>query len=73
MVFKSEIGEKSLIKHLAVVEKVNIFPDRIVKSGQLVNCEDDARELRYADERDKAFMEKVIKANLDLVKGYKNE
>ncbi|MGB2631130.1 MAG: carbonate dehydratase [Candidatus Omnitrophota bacterium] len=72
VVFKSEIGEKSLIKHLAVVEKVNVFPGRVVESGQLVNCEDDARELRYSDERDKAFMEKVIKANLSLVKGYKH-
>jgi len=72
VVFKSEIGEKSLIKHLAVVEKVNVFPDRVVESGQLVNCENDARELRYADERDKAFMGKVIKVNLNLIKGYKH-
>lgn len=71
VVFKSEIGENSLIKHLAVVEKVNVSPDRVVESGQVVNCEDDNRGLRYADERDKAFMEKVIKANLNLVKGYK--
>ena len=72
VVFKSEIGEKSLIKHLAVVEKVNVFFDRVVESGQLVNCKDNVRELRLADERDKAFMEKVIKTNLNLVKGYKH-
>ncbi|MFH1863813.1 MAG: DapH/DapD/GlmU-related protein [bacterium] len=70
VVFKSEIGEKSLIKHLAVVEKVDVSSGRMVESGQLVNCEDDARELRCADEGDKAFMEKVIKVNLNLVKGY---
>ena len=62
-----------MLKHLAVVERVDVFPNRVIESGQLVNCEDDARELRYADERDNAFMEKVIKANLDLVKGYKHK
>ena len=70
VVFKSKIGEKSLIKHLAVIEKVNVFSGRVVESGQLVNCKDNVRELRYADERDKVFMEKVIKVNLNLVKGY---
>ncbi|MBU0478720.1 carbonate dehydratase [bacterium] len=72
VVFESEIGEKSLIKHLAVIEKVNVFSGRVVESGQLVNCKDNVRELRLADERDKAFMEKVIKTNLNLVKGYKH-
>jgi len=72
VVFKSEIGENSLIKHLAVVEKVNILPERVVESGQLVNSEDDATQLRNADKKDKEFMEKVVKVNLSLVKGYKN-
>ena len=71
MVFKSEIGERTLIKHLAVVEEVNILSDRVVESGQVVNCEDNSRELRYLDKKDIAFMEKVVQTNLNLVKGYK--
>ena len=71
VVFKSEIGEKTLMKHLAVVERVKILPDRVVESGRVVNCEGDSRKLRYADKKDEEFMEKVAQVNLDLVKGYK--
>ncbi len=71
VVFKSEIGEKTLIKHLTVVENANILSDRVIESGQVVTCEDDSRELRYADKKDKTFMEKVVRVNLNLVKGYK--
>jgi hypothetical protein len=55
------------------VEGVNISPGRIIESHSLVNCEEDTRELRYADKKYKEIMEKVIKVNLNLVKGYKNE
>jgi len=72
VVFKAEIGDGVCIKHLAVVERVDIIPERIIESHCLVNCEEDARDLRYADKKTKAFMEKVIKANLSLVKGYKH-
>ncbi len=72
VVFDAELKECVIVKHLAVVEKVNVFSDRVVESGQLVSCEDNVRELRRADERDKAFMEKVIKVNLNLVRGYKH-
>lgn len=70
VVFKSEIGEESLIKHLAVVENVNVPPDRVIESCQSLNREDDAKDLRYTDEKEKKFTEKVIKVNLNLVKGY---
>jgi len=73
VIFKSKIGEKSLVKHLAVVEKVDVFPERIIESDQLVNSEEDARELRYVDAKDREFMEKVVRVNLDLVKGYKRK
>ena len=72
VVFESEIEERALIKHLAVVEKVNILSDRVVESGQVVNCRDNSGKLKYADKKDKEFMEKVIKINLNLVKGYKH-
>lgn len=72
VVFKSEIGKKSLVRHLAVVETVNIFPERVVESGQLVNSAEGVRGLRCTGQRDKAFMEKVIKVNLNLARGYKH-
>lgn len=71
VVFKSEIDEGVVVKHLAVVEGVNIFSGKIVESSQLVNSEDDARELKYADKKLKDFVKRVVEVNLDLVKGYK--
>lgn len=73
VIFKADIGEDVYVKHLAVVEGVDVFPERVVESSQLVNHEDNVQELRYADKKDRKFMEKVIKANLDLVKAYKQD
>lgn len=73
VVFKSEIDEGVVVKHLAVVEGVNIFSGKVVESFQLVNSEDDARKLRYADKKLKDFVKRVVEINLDLVKGYKSE
>lgn len=70
IVFKSEIEEKCLIKHLAVVEDVSIFPKKVVESGQSIVCDDDARELKYISEKEKEFTERIVKANLELIKGY---
>lgn len=73
VVFKAEVGDGVYIKHLAVVEGVTVMPEKIITSSCLISCEDDARELGYVDKKHKEFMEKIIKVNLDLVKGYKNE
>lgn len=73
VVFKAEVGDGVCIKHLAVVEEVTVIPERIIESHSLINCEEDVRDLRYADKKYKEFMEKVIKVNLNLVKGYKTE
>jgi len=72
VVFNAEVGDGVCIKHLAVVEGANIISGRLIESRHLVNCEDDARELRCTDKKEREFMEKVIKINLDLVKGYKH-
>lgn len=73
VIFKAEVGDGVCVKHLAVIEGVTIMPGRIIESQCSIRCEDDARELRYADKKYKEFMEKVIKVNLELVKGYKGE
>lgn len=72
VVFKARIDEGAVIKHLAVVEGVNISLGRVVESGKVVRDEEDARELRNVDKKLKDFAKKVVKTNLDLVKGYKN-
>lgn len=71
VVFKSDIAEKSLIKHLVVVENINIFSRKKVESGQLVNSENDIKNLDDIDEEDEKFMAKVVEVNLNLIKEYK--
>jgi carbonic anhydrase/acetyltransferase-like protein (isoleucine patch superfamily) len=73
VVFRAEVGDGVCIKHLAVVDGVTVMPGRVIESSCFISCEGDARELGYADKKYKEFMEKVIKANLDLAKGYKSE
>jgi len=73
VVFRADIGEGVYIGHAAIVEGVDVLPERVVESGQILRCEDDARELKYADKDKKNFMEKVVRVNLDLGRGYKVE
>lgn len=73
VVFKAEIGDGVCIKHLAVLDGATVMSDRVIESSCLINCEDDARELGYADKKYKEFMKKIIKVNLNLVRGYKGE
>jgi carbonic anhydrase/acetyltransferase-like protein (isoleucine patch superfamily) len=72
VVFNADIGSGVCIKHLAVVEDVQVMPGKVIGSGSLVSREGDVRELRQAGETEKQFMENVIEANLELVEGYKN-
>jgi len=73
VVFNAEVAEGVVIMHLAVVEGVNILPERVVESSKLINSVDDVRELAHVDKELRGFAKRVIKTNLDLAKGYKNE
>lgn len=73
VVFNAEVSKGVLIKHLVVVEGVNIFPERVVESSRLINSEDEVKELRCTDKKSKDFMSNVLKANLDLLKRYKTK
>ena len=73
VVFNAEVGKGVIIMHLVVVEGVNIFPEKVVGSSQLISSIDAVRELKNVNKKLKGFAKKIIKANLDLAKGYKNE
>lgn len=72
VVFNSEVGQDVVIKHLVVVDGVNIPAKKIVESGKAIRDEKDMRELKHADKEIKDFVTKVIKTNLDLAKDYRN-
>ena len=73
VVFNAEVGKDVIITHLVVVEGVNILPERVVRSSQLIDSVAGVRELNGVDKKLKEFTEKIVKANLDLAKRYKNE
>lgn len=73
VVFNAEVGKGVIIKHLVVVEGVSISPEKVVGSSQLINSAAGVRELKGVEKKLKEFTEKIVKANLDLAKGYKNE
>jgi len=72
VVFNSEIGKGTVIMHSALVEGVNILSEKMVESSRSVTSMDDAGKLKQVDQKLKDFTHKVIKANLDLVKRYKD-
>ena len=48
VIFKAELGEGTVVKHLSVVEGVNIPPGRIVESVKLVSDESGVKGLNIA-------------------------
>ncbi|MBU1895006.1 MAG: carbonate dehydratase [Candidatus Omnitrophica bacterium] len=71
VVFKANIGDRVCVKHLAVVEGVDIPAGRIIESGRAIMDNNDALDLKYTSEEIKDFMAQVLKANLDLARLYK--
>lgn len=73
VVFSAKIGDGVYVKHLVVVENASIIPGRIVESHSLIDSDDAAKKLDYIGGKTRDFMKKVVDANLDLVRGYKND
>jgi len=73
VIFDAIVGNGAVIMHLAVVEEANIPSGRMVGSSLSISSIDDIEELKDVDGKLKEFAKKVIKTNLELVKGYKNE
>ena len=71
VVFNAELGEGVVVKHLSCVEGVKIPSKMLVPNGAIIDSENKAKDLETVTEELKSFSQKVIKANLDLVKGYK--
>lgn len=73
VIFDAKIENGAVIMHLAMVKGVSILPGRMVSSSKSISSIDETKELKQADKKLKEFAKKVIKANLDLVRGYKDE
>ena len=73
VVFKAEINEGTVIKHLTVAEGIKISSNKLVTNGTVIDSEDMIKQLAPATEKLKTFSQKVVRTNLDLVKAYKKE
>jgi len=65
VVFNTKIGEGVVIKHLAVVDGVDVSSERVVGSGGVINRQEKAKELKTVDMALKNFTQNVVKVNLD--------
>jgi len=70
VVFKTKIGDEVCIKHLAVVEDVDIPSGRLIESTRLVNTGESVKSLKCTDSESKEFAQRVVSANLNLLKKY---
>jgi len=71
VVFKSELGQGVVVKHLVLVVGANITAGRMITSGKKIKDEEDVKGLKFADKEIKDFAMKAIETNLDLTKKYK--
>ena len=69
VVFKSELADYVFIKHLAVVEGVNIPCQKVIPSGEVVDS-DKFKILKPVSKKIRDFSKQVVKTNLNLRKGY---
>ncbi len=68
--FKAKIADGVCIKHLAVVEDVDIPSRRLIESTRFISTAEDVKSLKHVNSELKKFAERVISANLELVKKY---
>ncbi len=72
VIFNANLGNGVIVKHLAVVEEVKIPSKRIVPNGVVIDLKTGVKNLENVSRKLKIFAQKVVTANLKLVKKYKN-
>lgn len=71
VVFDAVLGDGAVVKHLAVVNGVEVGPGRLVDTGKAVCGEEEARALGHVDGETAEFARRVVAANLALLEGYR--
>jgi len=71
VIFKANLCEKVFVKSLSVIEGADIPCGKIVTIGMVVDSKKKVRGLGNTTKVLLAFSQKVVKTNLDLVKGYR--
>jgi len=71
VIHNATLGKRVFVRHLAVVENAAVPDARKIHSGKVVGSDEEAGALPGIDDADKALAEKVLKANAELLEGYR--
>ncbi|MGE5403970.1 MAG: carbonate dehydratase [Candidatus Saccharibacteria bacterium] len=71
VVFKSTVGKKSMVKHGAVVEGVDIPGGKVVPTGAVITKPEDLSLLVDINHDQLEFIEEVVHTNVHLAHGFK--
>lgn len=71
VVFDCSIGKDTLVLHKAIVRGVEISSDRVVPDGNIITNQNYAEALEETTKELADFKSSVVRANIDLVEGYK--
>jgi carbonic anhydrase/acetyltransferase-like protein (isoleucine patch superfamily) len=72
VVFDCNLGEDALVLHRSVVRGVEILPHKVVPDGAIITDQKVANLLKDITTDLVEFKKSVVRANLELVKGYKD-
>ncbi len=72
VVFDCIVGNDTLVLHNATVRKVRIPAGKVVPDGMSITSQDAVECLEEVSSELVKFKDSVVKANVDLVNGYKN-
>jgi carbonic anhydrase/acetyltransferase-like protein (isoleucine patch superfamily) len=73
VIFNAKLQDEVFVKFLATVLGVNIPSRRIIPDGAVIDTVGKVRILSAVSKECREFNRRVLKANLDLLKGYKEE
>lgn len=73
VIFKANLHEGVFVRFSAVVSGVVIPARRVIADGAVIDTAEKVRGLASAPEESRKFTQNVLKANLELVRGYKKE
>lgn len=73
VIFKAKLAKGVFVKCMAVVSGANISAERIVLDGSVIDTSSKAKSLALTLKDSKKFSQNVLKANLELLKGYRSK
>ncbi len=72
VVFDCSIGKDTVVLHRSIVRGVEILPHKVVPDGAVITSQKAASSLEDITADLAEFKKSVVRANIDLVEGYKN-